>query len=177
MELFLRITGRDFRAGPRATNKATMCPEIIQIRKLRSLPQDRANADRLRPGRAIESRRSKSGHGLVAAQQELESKNRGLCAQVGASELAHQHVREQAKPAEAVVATRREPTHQDLQKGMEVVGLGEPMEYLVKSGVEGMPAYHLREKEYQECQQGRGPAWEEEQRRKREEEQKNRPLN
>jgi hypothetical protein len=54
MELFLRIKGRDFRAGPRATNKATMCPEIKQIRKLRSLPQDRANADRLRPGRAID---------------------------------------------------------------------------------------------------------------------------
>jgi hypothetical protein len=35
-----------------------------------------------------------------------------------------------------------------------------------------MPDYHLREKEYQEYQQGCGRASEEEQRRKREQEQK-----
>jgi hypothetical protein len=52
------------------------------------------------------------------------------------------------------------------------MGLAGPMEHLVASAVEGMPAYRLEEKEYQEFQQGRGRAWVEEQRRKREQEQK-----
>jgi hypothetical protein len=109
----------------------------------------------------------------MAAQQELESKNRGLCAQVSDSELAHRHVREQVKPAEAAPATRREPTHQEIyNKIREVVGLAGPMEYLVSSEVEGTPDYHLQEEEYQEYEEGRGPVWEEEQRRKREQEQK-----
>jgi len=67
---------------------------------------------------------------MVAAQQELESKNRRLRAQVGESELAHRQVREQVKPAEAVVVTRREPTHQEIyNKIREVVGLGGPEEF------------------------------------------------
>ncbi len=71
------------------------------------------------------------------------------------------------------MALRREPTHQEIyNKIREVVGLAGPMEYLVQSGVEGMSAYHLQEKEYQEYQQGCGRACEEEQRGKREQEQK-----
>jgi hypothetical protein len=110
---------------------------------------------------------------MVAAQQELTSKNRRLRAQLGDSELVHQQVREQVKPAEAAVALRHEPTHQEIyDKIREVMGLAGPMEHLVASAVEGMPAYRLGEKEYQEFRQGRGRAWEEEQRRKREQEQK-----
>ena len=67
---------------------------------------------------------------MVAAQQELESKNRRLRAQVGASELLHEQVREQVKPAEAAVATRREPTHQEIYHRIrEVVGLAGPEEF------------------------------------------------
>jgi hypothetical protein len=110
---------------------------------------------------------------MVAAQQELERRNRRLRAQMGASELMHQQVREQVKPAEAAVAWRREPTHQEIyQKIREVMGLAGPMEYRVESGVEGMPAHHLQEEEFSEYLQGRGPAWEEEQRRKKEQEPK-----
>jgi hypothetical protein len=70
----------------------------------------------------MESPPSKSDHRVVAAQQDLESKNHRLRAQLGASELAHQQV----KPGEAAVATRREPTHQDIyHKIREVVGIGE----------------------------------------------------
>ena len=66
---------------------------------------------------------------MVAAQQELESKNRRLRAQVGASEL-HEQVREQVKPPEAAVATRREPTHQEIYHRIrEVVGLAGPEEF------------------------------------------------
>jgi hypothetical protein len=109
---------------------------------------------------------------MVAAQQDLESKNRRLRVQVCESEFGHQAVREQ-EPAEAVPATRREPTHQEIyNKIREVVGLAGPMEYLVSSEVEGTPDYHLQEEEYQEYEEGRGPVWEEEQRRKREQEQK-----
>ena len=55
-------------------------------------------------------------------------------------ELAHQQVREQVNPAEAALATRREPTHQEIYNEIrEVVGLAGPMEYLVSSEVEGMP--------------------------------------
>jgi hypothetical protein len=106
---------------------------------------------------------------MVAAQQELERRNRRLRAQVGASELMHQQVQEQVKPAEAAVAwRRREPTHQEIyQKIRDVMGLAGPMEYRVESGVEGMPAHHLREEQFSDYLQGRGPAWEEEQRRKR----------
>ena len=67
---------------------------------------------------------------MVAAQQELESKNRRLRAQVGASELQHEQVREQVKPAEAAVPPRREPTHQEIYHRIrEVVGLAGPEEF------------------------------------------------
>jgi hypothetical protein len=67
---------------------------------------------------------------MVAAQQELESKNRRLRAQVGASELLHEQVREQVKPPEAAVPPRREPTHQEIYHRIrEVVGLAGPEEF------------------------------------------------
>jgi hypothetical protein len=98
---------------------------------------------------------------LVAAQQELESKNRGLWAQVGASERAHRHVREQVKPAEAVVATQREPIHQELyNKIREVVGLARPEEFL-SDQVKNKQACYIREREYLEYPQGRDPTLEE----------------
>ena len=53
---------RRFQAALGATSKATMCPEINKIRKLRSRPQDRANGARRWPGRAMENRQSKVGH-------------------------------------------------------------------------------------------------------------------
>ncbi len=49
-----------------------------------------------------------------------------------------------------------------------VIGVGRPMKYRVKSAVEGMNGYELTEEEMREYKQGRGPAWEEEQRRLRE---------
>ena len=104
---------------------------------------------------------------MVAAEQELESSNRRLRARVGGSEVAHQQVREQIKPAEAVVAGRREPTHEEiLAKISAVIGVGQPMKHCVRSQVEGMPDYHLTAGELADYQQGRGPAWEEEQRRR-----------
>jgi hypothetical protein len=39
MELFLRITGRGFLAGLRATSKATMCPEINRYEDYGPLPK------------------------------------------------------------------------------------------------------------------------------------------
>ena len=48
------------------------------------------------------------------------------------------------------------------------------VQYRGKSEVEGMPGYHLTEEEYRDYNEGRGPAWEEEQRRKSEQEKKRR---
>jgi hypothetical protein len=110
---------------------------------------------------------------MVVAQQELESQNRRRRARGGESEIVHQQVREQIKPAEAVVAQRREPTHEEIVRKIgEAIGLRGPEEYRVESEVEGMPGFHLTEQEYWDYQQGRGPAWEEEQRRKTEQEKK-----
>jgi len=111
---------------------------------------------------------------MVAAQQELESKNRRLRAQMGASELLHAQAREQVKPAEAVVATRREPGRQEIyNKIREVVGLDGPEEFLSDfEEEEDLPANHLGEEACAKFPEGRGPAWEEEQRREREQEQK-----
>jgi len=109
---------------------------------------------------------------MVAAQQELESQNRRLRAQMGANELVHAQAREQVKPAEAVVATRREPGHQEIyNKIREVVGLGGPEEFLSDFEEEDRPAGRPREEVYAEFPQGRGPVWEEEQRGEREQEQ------
>ena len=85
---------------------------------------------------------------------------------MGASELLHAQAREQVKPAEAAVATRREPGRQEIyNKIREVVGLGGPEEFLSDfEEEEDLPANHLGE-------EARGPAWEEEQRREREQEQ------
>jgi hypothetical protein len=84
-------------------------------------------------------------------------------------------VREQIKPAQAVVAQRREPTHEEIVRKIgEAIGLRGPEEYRVESEVEGMPGFHLTEQEYRDYEQGRGFAWEEEQRRKTEQEKKRR---
>ncbi len=88
---------------------------------------------------------------MVAAQQELESKNRRLRARVAESDVLHQQVREQTKPAEAVVAQHREPTHQEIiAKISAAIGVGLPMQHYVKSEVEGMPGYDLTEEEYRD---------------------------
>jgi len=108
---------------------------------------------------------------MVAAQQQLESQHRRL--RVRESEVAHQQVREQTKPAGAVMAQRREPTQQEIvEKISTAIGLRGPEEFLVSSEVEGMPDYNLTEEELTEFEEGRGWAWEEEQRRKREQERK-----
>jgi hypothetical protein len=91
---------------------------------------------------------------MVAAQQELEGKNRQLRAELGESELMHQQVREQVKPAEAAVATRREPTHMEIyNKIREVVGLTGGEEFFSDTEAEDMPADRLREDEFNEFQQ------------------------
>ncbi len=110
---------------------------------------------------------------MVVAQQELESQNRRLRARGAESEIVHQQVREQIKPAEAVVAERREPTREEIvRKISEAIGLRGPEKYRVESQVEGMPGFNLTEQQYRDYEQGRGPAWEEEQRRKTEQEKK-----
>jgi hypothetical protein len=94
---------------------------------------------------------------MVAAQQALESKNRRLRAQVGASELLHQQVQEQVKPAEAV-ATRREPTRQEIIKKIsEAIGVGGPEEFF-SDEVRDNPAYHRSESEDLEYLRGCGLA-------------------
>ncbi|HWU40686.1 MAG TPA: hypothetical protein VN203_23815, partial [Candidatus Acidoferrum sp.] len=65
---------------------------------------------------------------MVVAQQELESKNRRLRARVGESEVVHQQVQQQIKPAGAVVAERQELTDQEIFKRISaVIGVGQPM--------------------------------------------------
>jgi len=68
MKLFRWIGRADFHVGQGATSKATMCPEINEIKKLRSRPQGRAHADRRSPGSdgesAIESRKHPGCCGL-----------------------------------------------------------------------------------------------------------------
>ncbi len=78
---------------------------------------------------------------MVAAQQELESKNRRLRARVAESEVLHQQVRERTKPAEAVVAQHREPTHQEIiAKISAAIGVGLPMRHYIKSESRSMLA-------------------------------------
>ena len=92
---------------------------------------------------------------------------------VADSQITHQRVSEQVKQAEAAVAKRREPTYQEiLHKISAVVGLRGPEKFLVPTDVEGMPNYNLTAEGWTAFQQGRGPAWEEEQRCKREQDQK-----
>lgn len=52
-----------------------------------------------------------------------------------------------------------------LRKINAVIGLGLPLKRRMGRAVEGTLHYHLMEEEYLEFRQGRGPAWEEEQRR------------
>jgi hypothetical protein len=110
---------------------------------------------------------------MVGAQQQLESEHRRL--RVRESEVAHQQVREQIKPAGAVVAQRREPTQQEIvEKISRAIGLGGPEHFRVESEVEGMDGYNLTEWELTQFREGRGWVWEEEQRRKREQERERR---
>jgi len=91
---------------------------------------------------------------MVAAQHGLESQNRRLRAEVGESELAHAQTREQVKVAEVVVATRREPTREEIyNKIREVVGLTGPEEFQS----DGELVDPLSEEELREFRQGRGP--------------------
>jgi hypothetical protein len=91
---------------------------------------------------------------------------------VGASEFADGHVREQVKPAEAVVATRREPTHQEIyNKIREVVGLAGPEEFR-SDQVKNNQAYHIRERELPGVPAGARPSLGRGQRRKKEQKQK-----
>jgi hypothetical protein len=53
-----------------------------------------------------------------------------------------------------------------------VIGLRGGEEFLVRSQVEGAPDYHLTAEEHADFHEGRGPAWEEEQRRIRERDRK-----
>jgi hypothetical protein len=86
-----------------------------------------------------------------------------------------QHVGEQQK-----ALAEEKPFNYDraLKQISAVIGVGQPLEEIrepkrvVKSEVEGTPDYHLTWEEYTDFCQGRGPAWEEEQRRKREQDQK-----
>jgi hypothetical protein len=91
---------------------------------------------------------------MVVAQQELESQNRRRRARGAESEIVHQQVREQIKPAQAVVAQRREPTHEEIVRKIgEAIGLRGPEEYRVESEVEGMPGFQLTEQEYWDYEQ------------------------
>ena len=76
----------------------------------------------------------------------------------------HAQVREQVKPAEVVVVTRREPTREEiLQKFRDAIGLSGGEEFESDGQLEDS----LSEEELREFRQGRGPAWEELQRRRR----------
>ncbi len=69
------------------------------------------------------------------------------------------------------MAQDREPTHEEIIAQVSAaIGVGLPMQHYVRSEVEGKSGYHLTKEEYTDYTQGRGPAWQEEQRRKREQE-------
>ena len=107
---------------------------------------------------------------MVAAQQELERKNRRLRARVGETELARLQVREQSQRAEAVLRRRREPTHEEIvRKISAAIGVGL---IKVESEVKGTPPYYLSEYDWRQFHAGRGPAWKEEQRRRQERDKK-----
>jgi hypothetical protein len=74
MRAFERVRCGDLGPGEGATWEATMCPEINRYEELPSRPQGRAHADRRWPGRAIESRDSKMGHGLIVLGSDTPSK-------------------------------------------------------------------------------------------------------
>ena len=88
-----------------------------------------------------------------------------ILAYTPSGELVHAQVREQVKPAEVVVVTRREPTREEiLQKFRDAIGLSGGEEFESDGQLEDS----LSEEELREFRQGRGPAWEELQRRRRE---------
>ena len=71
---------------------------------------------------------------MVVATQELESKNRRLGAGVTETEVVHQQVREQIKPAEAVAAPRQELSREEIFRQISaVIGVGQPQIELVES--------------------------------------------
>jgi hypothetical protein len=84
-------------------------------------------------------------------------------------EKAHSHLLEVRK----VLAEKKPFDYERALKQISaVIGVGREEEFVVHSKVEGTPDYDLTGKEHEEFHQGRGWAWEEEQRRIRERDQK-----
>jgi hypothetical protein len=110
---------------------------------------------------------------LAVRRLNAEVRNQKLAQDLRQARLQQGQVGRYVRGAQKALADKK-PFDYDraLKQISALIGVGLPLKLRVESQVPGMPAYNLTEEEYRDFEQGRGPAWEEEQRRRREWEQK-----
>ena len=110
---------------------------------------------------------------LAVRRLNAEVRNQKLAQALRQARLQQGQVGRYVRGAQKALAGKK-PFDYDraLKQISAMIGVGLPLKHRVESQVPGMPAYNLTEEECRDFEQGRGPAWEEEQRRRREWEQK-----
>ena len=110
---------------------------------------------------------------LAVSRLNAHTRNQELGEALHQAQVRHTKIGHYTLQAQKALAENK-PFDYDraLEQISAVIGLRGPEEFLVSSRVEGTPAYDLTEEEHRDFLQGRGPAWEEEQRRRRERDEK-----
>jgi hypothetical protein len=110
---------------------------------------------------------------LAVGRLNDQARNRRLADEIRHARERHHEIKNCLLKLRRVLAEKRPFDYERaLNQIAAVVGLRGPEQFLVCSQVEGTPVYRLTAKEHEDFCEGRGAAWEEEQRRIRERDQK-----
>ncbi len=109
---------------------------------------------------------------MAVKRLNADTRNQQLVEAVRLAEAQHRSIGQCVAQAQQALAENRPFDYQRaLEKISAVIGLSGEEEFVVSSQVEGTPDYDLTAREHREFHEGRGWAWEEEQRRIRERDQ------
>jgi hypothetical protein len=113
---------------------------------------------------------------LAVGRLNAHTRNRRLADELRNARMRHDKIGGYVLQARKALAEKKPFDYERaLNQISQVIGLRGGEEFLVRSQVEGTPDYHLTAEEHRDFHEGRGPAWEEEQRRRRERDRHNRP--
>jgi hypothetical protein len=106
---------------------------------------------------------------LAVGRLNVQVRNRRLADELRNARMRHDEIGGYLLKARKALAEKKPFDYERaLNQIAAVIGLRGGEQFLVRSQVEGTPDYRLTAEERRQFREGRGPAWEEEQRRKRE---------
>jgi hypothetical protein len=113
---------------------------------------------------------------LAVGRLNAHTRNRRLADALRNARMRHDQIGGYVLQARKALAEKKPFDYERaLNQISAAIGLRGPEQFLVRSQVEGTPDYRLTAEEHRDFHEGRGAAWEEEQRRKRERDHKQFP--